>query len=141
MRELRIERHAELDLQSQALASEQWKLHDAEHQEPFERQAFALVARTVNGRVAGTVTGWTGMTMAYLSELIVDREHRRRGMGSQLLTAFEALGQGAGITRLALRTEKDGPAQVFYARHGWWVEAELSDWYNGRTYVHLRKNL
>jgi len=141
MQELRIERHAQLDLQSQAFASEQWKLHDAERQESFERQPFALVARTVNGNVAGTATGWTGMTVAYLSELIVDREHRRRGTGSQLLTAFEALGQGAGITRLALRTEKDGPAQTFYARHGWWVEAELSDWYNGRTYVHMRKNL
>ena len=141
MRELRIERHVQLDLQPQAFASEQWKLHDAERQESFERQAFALVARTENGNVTGTATGWMGMTVAYLSELIVDHVQRRHGVGTRLLIAFEALAREEGITRLALRTEKDGAAQDFYAHRGWWVEAELSDWYNGRTYVHMRKNL
>lgn len=137
----RIEHLAELDHEGHAFVAEQWQLHDAEHGESFERQSFVLVARTNWGRVVGTATGWTGMTMAYLSELIVDHQNRRHGIGSQLLTAFEALAQGAGIIRLALRTEKDGLAQVFYARHGWWVEAELSDWYNGRTYVHMRKDV
>jgi GNAT superfamily N-acetyltransferase len=79
--------------------------------------------------------------MGYLSELIVERELRGEGIGARLLSAFERLAAERGFHRLALVTEQGGGSQRFYQRHGWRPEAELPDWFFGRTYITMRKDL
>lgn len=135
-----IEHGEALGANAVAFAGAEWDRYDGEHGAPFEQQSFAFTAR-LDGRVIGTATGWTGMGIAYLTELIVDHTLRSRGIGSSLLERFEALARTGGCRRLALRTQKDGRAQDFYQRHGWRVEAELPDWYYGETYVLMRKDL
>lgn len=52
-------------------------------------------------------------------KMLVGREHRARGIGTQLLRAAEAAALEAGRTLLTLDTFTGGDAERFYERLGW----------------------
>ncbi len=137
---MRIERGDRFDPEAQAFDDAAWAEWDAAQGHVWEEQPITLTVRR-EGRVMGTARGWIGMRMAYLYSIIVRPEDRSAGIGAQLLAAFEQAAEEAGVRRLALRTKQGNPAQRFYERHGWHVEAEFPDWYHGETYVQMRKDL
>ena len=138
--DIRIDQTETLEPEAREITDRLWTRHDEEVGETFERRPFAFTARQ-EGRVVGVATGWRGMGMAYLFELIVDPELRGQGIGSRLLAAFERMAQTEGQHRLALMTARDWPARQMYEHHGWWIESELPNWFSGQTYVHMRKDV
>jgi len=140
MSDFSIDQTEALEAEGREITDRLWTHYDGEFGDAFERRPFAFTARR-EGRVVGVATGWRGMGMAYLTELIVDPEMRGQGIGARLLAAFETLAQNEGQNRLALMTARDRPARQMYEHHGWWIEAELPNWFSGQTYVHLRKDV
>lgn len=105
----------------------------------WERAPVSLTARR-EGRIVGAATGWTGLGVGYLSELVVDVSSRREGIGSHLLAAFEAAAVRRGCPRLALRTDAGSDARSFYESRGWRVEATFAEWLGGHEFVQLRRD-
>jgi GNAT superfamily N-acetyltransferase len=140
---LELTESEELDPEARAFAEREWKVLDEARLGPgtrWERHPFALTARRER-RVIGVATGWTGLGVAYLSELMIAAGHRGEGIGSHLLAAFEALATRKGCSRLALRTDADSLAPEFYAARGWAVEATFREWLGGLDFVQLRRDL
>jgi 2'-5' RNA ligase/ribosomal protein S18 acetylase RimI-like enzyme len=132
-----------LDPSAAAFAAREWQLHDDATFGPatrWEREPFAFSARRED-RVVGVATGWTGLGVGFLSELLVGAETRGEGIGSRLLASVEDLARRRGCRTLALRTDTGSPAAAFYAARGWRVEATFSEWLDGRDFVQLRREL
>jgi GNAT superfamily N-acetyltransferase len=91
---------------------------------PHPRAVF-LVARHPSG-IAGTVQmhpAWAPNQphRAEISKLIVDRRHRRRGLGARLMHGIEAEARRAGFSLLTLDARRGGDAERLYRRLGWTV--------------------
>lgn len=63
------------------------------------------------------VTGWIGPTIL-LQDLIVDAEHRQRGVARALLARVASLARELGSPLVELTVRLDNPAQNFYLRSG-----------------------
>jgi 2'-5' RNA ligase/GNAT superfamily N-acetyltransferase len=140
---LELAESSELDPPAADFASREWRLHDAETYGPetrWERDPFALSARR-DGRVVGVATGWTGLGVAFLSELLVAADCRGEGVGAHLLAAVEDLARRRGSRTLALRTEASSRAEAFYLARGWTIEATFRRWLAGRDFVQLRREI
>ena len=62
----------------------------------------------------------TGSITAVLEDLVVDADHRGRGIGESLLHAIAQWAQPRGISHLQLLADKNnGPAMAFYRRLKW----------------------
>lgn len=82
-----------------------------------------LVARA-NGRIVGSVQlhpAWAPNQphRGDVAKLLVHREHRRAGLGAQLMRAIEAEARTAGRWLLVLDCRAGGPAERLYERLGW----------------------
>lgn len=131
----------QLDPDASAFAAREWDAHDRiEHGLSLAGQRFALTARR-DGRVLGTAVGSVRAGVARLSGLIVGREHRGQGVGSHLLAAFESEAARRGQTRLAATVLAGSPAEAFHRRRGWVDDARLTEWYGGRDFLQLRRDL
>ncbi|MBC7289676.1 MAG: GNAT family N-acetyltransferase [Armatimonadetes bacterium] len=93
------------------------------------------VVAEVGGRVVG-VSGWFESPIAaegvyWLSWTYVDRDHRRRGIGSRLLAYVISHVREQGARRLYLDTGVRGYDQAiaFYEQHGFRKQAVLEDFY------------
>ncbi len=124
-------------------AAREWQVHDFETYGPttrWERDPFAITARR-SGRVVGVATGWTGLGVAFLSELLVAAATRGEGIGSHLLAAVEDLARRRACSTLALRIEAGSRAAGFYLARGWSIEVTFPQWLAGRDFVQLRRDL
>ncbi len=140
---LTVSESSALDPAERAFATREWQEHDLETYGPatrWERDPFAFGARR-DGRVVGVATGWTGLGVAFLSELLVAAATRGEGIGSHLLAAVEDLGRRRNCRTLALRTEAGSRAAAYYLERGWSIEATFGRWLAGRDFVQLRREL
>ncbi len=131
------------DPDAAAFATREWQLHDDDAFGPGTRWAtdpFAFSARRGH-EIVGIASGWTGMGVAFLSELIVGAGVRGEGIGSHLLAAVENLSRTRGCRTIALRTEARSRAARFYEDRGWRTEATFEAWLAGRDFVQLRRDL
>jgi GNAT superfamily N-acetyltransferase len=109
---------------------------------PDVRPAEELTVRLEDGGelVAGA-SGWTWGVAAGLAMTWVHHDHRRSGLGSTLLTAFEDEARRRGCTHVFV-TSFTFQAPAFYQRHGY---RETFRWESvptvGRDDVHMRKDL
>jgi ribosomal protein S18 acetylase RimI-like enzyme len=80
--------------------------------------------------------GW-----CYLTDLFVEKEYRRQGIGTQLLHNLEKTLLQHGIDKIWTWTAGyEGPD--FYIKQGYEIFAEMENWYsNGDSQVALRKRL
>jgi GNAT superfamily N-acetyltransferase len=129
------------DAEVQAFADREWYAHGVDVLGPDfpPEQPFTIVARR-DGEVVGIAEGWTHGGVAYLRDLIVDRNQRPQGIGSRLLAAFESLAAERGVHHLALRTWTDSRSYGFYKDRGW-VDDVSWTWKHGREFVQLRRDL
>ena len=103
-------------------ASVGWAAHDwalrAAIQPPHARCWIVIDAE---GTMVGVGSGIAYGRLGFVGNMIVDQEHRRRGVGSVILNAVTAFLEGAGCQRLELYATDDG--RPLYAHHGF----ELTD--------------
>jgi ribosomal protein S18 acetylase RimI-like enzyme len=85
---------------------------------------FVTFVAEVSGAVVGMatlseryVTGWVGPTIL-LQDLIVDAEHRRRGIARALLAQVALLARERGSPLVELTVRADNSAQDFYLQSG-----------------------
>jgi len=83
-----------------------------------------FVAEIVGGGVVGMasyserrVTGWSGPVLL-LQDLIVEPDHRERGIASALIARLAALARDIGSPIIELTVRADNPARSFYHRAG-----------------------
>jgi GNAT superfamily N-acetyltransferase len=141
--DLEIAESDRLDPGARDFAERVWRAHDEARfgsGTRWERHPYALTAR-VDGRVVGVATGWTGLGVGYLSELVVADDARGQGIGSHLLAAFESLAALRACARVALRTDAGSRAVAFYEARGWLVEATFTGWLGGADFVQMRRDL
>ncbi len=94
------------------------------------RLTAATPGRSIHvGEVGGVVVGTVDVTVMVnlthrgdpwllVENVVVDRRHRRRGVGAALLEAAAAVGRAAGCYKLQLSAD-DGDAFAFYEAAGW----------------------
>ena len=92
-----------------------------------------------DGDLMGVATCHLSAGVAHLSELMVRAGERHGGLGERLLAAFEEWAAKHDAHKLTLNTRRDGPAQRFYARHGWQVAHVLEKHYLRTDYVVMVK--
>ena len=90
-----------------------------------DERARVLVAERADG-VVGMCTGQLVVSTAeggpalLVEDVVVDANHRGRGVGRALLAALADWASGRGVRRLQLLADgSNGPALAFYDRLGW----------------------
>ena len=90
-----------------------------------DERARVLVAERADG-VVGMCTGQLVVSTAeggpalLVEDVVVDANHRGRGVGRALLAALADWARGRGVRRLQLLADgTNGPALAFYDRLGW----------------------
>ena len=90
-----------------------------------DERARVLVAERADG-VVGMCTGQLVVSTAeggpalLVEDVVVDPDHRGRGVGRALLAALADWARGRGVRRLQLLADgSNGPALAFYDRLGW----------------------
>lgn len=91
--------------------------------------AIYLVARDAEG-IGGSVQlhpAWAPNQphRAEIAKLLVHREQRRTGLGTQLMLAIEDEARRAGFTLLTLDAKRGGAAEQLYRRLGWIVAGAI----------------
>jgi len=89
-------------------------------------QAAVMVARDDGGRVIAMASGQLtistaeGAASAWIEDVVVTPEYRRRGIGRSLLQSLLAWAAARGATRAQLLADQTNePALAFYQRLGW----------------------
>ncbi len=102
----------------------------------LEDEAFVGCASGLAYKHGDAYSGWF-----YLTDLFVEKAHRRQGIGATLLNALEQTLRARGIDKIWTWTAGyEGPA--FYKRQGYKVFAKMENWYsNGDARVGLRKEI
>jgi len=88
-----------------------------------------LVARTEDGRVAGTVMGgWDGRR-AYVYHLAVAPERRRSGVADALMDELEERFRALGAVKAKLQIMADNEvSKAFFAHRGYLYETDCEPW-------------
>jgi GNAT superfamily N-acetyltransferase len=107
---------------------------------PRDWQPVCLALRGEDRALVGGLYGATMWGWLMIDGLWVARDVRRRGFGSRLLAAAEALAVARGCRGVSLGTF-DFQARPFYERHGYRVFAELPGFPGGHSHFTLSKDL
>ena len=89
----------------------------------------------IAGILGGTYWGWM-----HIDILWVDENHRKQGLGSQLLNAAESEAIKRGCHSVHVDT-MSWQAPDFYKKHGYEIISQLDDIPNGNKKYHLIKKL
>ena len=89
----------------------------------------------IAGILGGTYWGWM-----HIDILWVDENHRKQGLGTQLLKAAESEAINRGCHSVHVDT-MSWQAPDFYKKHGYEIISELNDIPNGNKKYHLIKKL
>jgi len=106
-----------------------------------EQRELTVRVLDAGGALLGGVSGWTWDEAAGIGLTWVDDSARGRGVGTEMLAAFETEASARGARRVFV-TSFTFQAPAFYERHGY---VEFARWAGvprtGSDDVHLRKDL
>ena len=105
-----------------------------------EDEELSSFLRDEAGDLIAGVYGWVFGGAAEVALLWVRQDHRARGLGGRLLTAFEAKAAAMGCRQMVIRTHSF-QAPEFYRAHGYEDVAAVDDYPAGHRYHLLRKRL
>ncbi len=100
----------------------------------------ALFVRDAGGRMVAGLHGWTWGGWLKVSDLWIERAHRREGLGTRLLQAAEDEARARGCRRATLSTYSF-QAPLFYQKHGYRVVGVVDDMPAGHRHYTLVKEL
>lgn len=131
-----------LDPEAAAFVEREWERYSLRTYGDRVRpvRPFAVVARAAGVVVAVAEGEYRGPTTR-LARLVVVASRRSEGIGAQLLRAVERLAREDGAVRVRLETLLGGPAEAFYADHGYVRTAVLARWREERDFALLEREL
>ena len=107
----------------------------------LDTDRWAALLRTRHTRVCadddGHLLGFANLEPdGHLDHLFVHKDHQRRGIGTLLLEAIEAIARREAMP--ILRTEASLTARPFFEAHGFALLAEQTVWAGGMAFVNFR---
>ena len=87
---------------------------------------FCFVAEDGNGQIIGVITGRAYYNEVHIGDLVIDKEHRRVGVGSKLVEEVENAYKGKGYEKITLTTF-GFQAPEFYRKLGYAIEFVRED--------------
>lgn len=99
-----------------------------------------FVLREPTGALIAALAGHSWGGVCEIKQLWVQADHRRRGIGSALLTAALEEARARGCYQVLLTTHSF-QAPAFYARYGFECVAEIADYPRGHRQFMLRRRL
>jgi aminoglycoside 6'-N-acetyltransferase I len=92
---------------------------------PGFRGFIAYEGRKLLAMCLGHKVRWWAGDEFYLDELCVDLEVQRKGIGTKLVAHAQSALRREGVQVFVLLTERDTPAECFYARQGFASSAKV----------------
>ncbi|RWZ54632.1 GNAT family N-acetyltransferase [Halobacillus fulvus] len=77
------------------------------------------------GFLAGHKEKWLSGQHFYMNEMCVKKESQGKGAGTLLISELERLCQQSDITRIYLLTARDGQAEAFYRKNGYYISPKM----------------
>lgn len=114
--------------------------HNDLHTEPSRRVPFRIVARAIDGSIAGGAIGFTIHRWTYVDILALRPEHRGAGQGAALLAEVEKLARARGAIGVHL-TSYSFQAPDFYKKYGYTEFGRIDGMPSGQANVWLMKRL
>jgi [ribosomal protein S18]-alanine N-acetyltransferase len=94
---------------------------------------FVLIAE-INGRICGFLVARVIPDEAEILNMAVDPAHRRKGIGSTLLSAANSAAQAQNAKNIYLEVRESNSAAIsFYRRHGFEKSTERRGYYSSPT--------
>ena len=87
---------------------------------------FCFAAEDEEGKILGVITGRAYYNEVHIGDMIIDRKHRRSGLGSKLIAAVEEAYAGAGYEKITV-TSFGFQAPEFYKKLGYQIEFVRED--------------
>ena len=107
---------------------------------PDNHELLNIVEYDNSGNIIAGILGGTYWGWMHIDILWVDENHRRQGLGSQLLETAESEAINRGCHSVHVDT-MSWQAPDFYKKHGYEIISELNDIPNGNKKYHLIKKL
>ena len=107
---------------------------------PDNHELLNIVKYNNSGNIIAGILGGTYWGWMHIDILWVDENHRKQGLGSQLLNAAESEVIKRGCHSVHVDT-MSWQAPEFYKKHGYEIISELNDIPNGNKKYHLIKKL
>ena len=131
----------QLDPEAREFSVREWHaLGMGELAVPLAHERVAISARR-DDHVTGVATGWARGDVAHLCNLVVAAPDRGQGIGSRLLAAFQSMAVDRGCRRSTCRVQAGSQGHGFFLHRGWVEGARLPQWFEGRDYVELTRDL
>jgi 2'-5' RNA ligase/GNAT superfamily N-acetyltransferase len=131
----------QLDPEAREFSTREWHaLGLRELAVPMAHERVAISARR-DDKVTGVATGWARGEVAHLCSLVVGAPDRGQGIGSRLLAAFQSAVVERGCRRTTCRVQSGSQGHGFLNHRGWVDDVRLPQWFDGRDYVELRRDL
>jgi ribosomal protein S18 acetylase RimI-like enzyme len=120
----------------EAVGYEGWRISPKQIEERLRKMADSDAYQLLLAKDEGQVVGLLSLTFrhtlfhsaptALIDELVVEQDHRRRGVGQQLMVEAIERCRAAGCCEIEVSTERSNKAaQKFYRQHGFSHEAVL----------------
>ena len=107
---------------------------------PDNHELLNIVEYNNSGNIIAGILGGTYWGWMHIDILWVDENHRKQGLGTQLLKAAESEAINRGCHSVHVDT-MSWQASDFYKKHGYEIISELNDIPNGNKKYHLIKKL
>ena len=107
---------------------------------PDNHELLNIVEYNNSGNIIAGILGGTYWGWMHIDILWVDENHRKQGLGSQLLNAAESEAIKRGCHSVHVDT-MSWQAPDFYKKHGYETISELNDIPSGNKKFHLIKKL
>ncbi|SES18125.1 Ribosomal protein S18 acetylase RimI [Gracilibacillus ureilyticus] len=109
-----------------------WEVEDARERllEIFSNRKFLGIGiwddqQEIIGFLAGYTEKWLDSSHFNLIEICVRSDVQGNGIGSQLLNELEVLCRKNKVSRVYLLTARDGQAEAFYKKNGFYVSPKM----------------
>ncbi|HEV8504586.1 MAG TPA: GNAT family N-acetyltransferase [Chitinophagaceae bacterium] len=112
--------------------------HNSSNLDKHDGCLFSRIARDANNNVIAGIAGWTWAGICEITQLWVDENIRKMGIGKRLLAEAELEAKSKGCVRIMIRSFSF-QAPHFYERQGYRIEHVLDSFPKGCCYYILLK--
>jgi GNAT superfamily N-acetyltransferase len=102
---------------------------------------FAFFIRDENNQIIAGCNGSVVFGAIYTDQLWVHPDHRRAGLGHQLMSQIHAYGREKGCTMATVATMSFQKAKAFYEKLGYVVDFERSGYTKQSSCIFLKRSL